>query len=54
MATTKLEASKEKAAFYKKLRKRCLCGRTFAEHGARPPHTHGDDCPGFRPRATTA
>lgn len=29
------------------LNKECRCGRTRGAHGAIPPHTIGDVCPGF-------
>lgn len=49
MIRLKSEARADREAFVKKCRQVCRCGWTFFEHGALPPHTHGDDCKGFEP-----
>lgn len=47
-------SKEERKALDLEMRRVCQCGRPFALHGAAPPHTIGDDCPGFVERLLRA
>lgn len=44
----------QREAIRKEMNRVCQCGQPFALHGAAPPHTIGDDCPGFAARLLRA